>query len=327
MDGGWFGGTGILALSQPELILASASENWLGEDGSNRITIIDPKSGGFVGQIEMLVKENGIRQFNPNCTPYPVPFKSPSHVPDYVHEAPSPKSGCFPDPKGIAQGKGSDGKPYLFSGNIGTEDVAVFDLEQALQGKPVVEVAPRIQVQSGPFVIASPDGKLIAVPSRESQREDFEGNTVSIIDMDLARQGKPGAEAARVQIGTDDSKGQTRPFAGAWTPDGKQILVTNFRANSVSIVDVAMALAKKPGAEIARIPLTRPDGKPARPKGIAVTADGHYAVVAAGDKTIKASATELTGMAYVIDVPKHAVAAAVSNVGIDPYGVAIAQQR
>jgi DNA-binding beta-propeller fold protein YncE len=126
-----------------------------------------------------------------------------------------------------------------------------------------------------------------------------------------------------VQVGTDDAKGQSRPFAVAWTPDGKQIVVANFRTNNVSIVDVDMAIANKPGAEVARIPLTRGDNEPARPKGVAVTADGHYAVVAGGNNTIKASATNMTGTAFLIDLQKKAVAATVANVGIDPYGVAI----
>jgi DNA-binding beta-propeller fold protein YncE len=322
-DGGWFGGVGLLPLNSPNLLLTSASENWLGEDGSNRITIIDPKSGAFVGQIQMPVAGKGVRQLNPNCAPYDVPWKS-GPPPAYVHDAPSKEFGCWPDPESLALGKGSDGKSYLFSGNAGTDDVAVMDLERALKGEPVVEIAPRIPVQSGPFgIAASPNGKLIAVTARESGREDFEGNTISIIDVDLARQGMPGAEAARVQVGTDDPKGETRPFAVAWTPDGKQIVVANFRANNVSIVDVDMAIAKKPGPEVARIALTRSDKEPARPKGVAITADGHYAVVAGGNNTIKASATNLTGTAFVIDLQKKAVAATVANVGIDPYGVAI----
>jgi DNA-binding beta-propeller fold protein YncE len=322
-DGGWFGGVGILHLAGPDLIVVSASENWLGEDGSNRITFIDPKSGSFVGQIQMPVAGKGVRQLNPNCAPYDVPWKH-GPPPAYVHEAPSKDFGCWPDPESLAIGKGGDGKSYLFSGNAGTDDVAVMDLGRALKGEPVVEVGQRIPVQSGPFgIAASPNGKLIAVTARESGQMDFEGNTISIIDVDLARQGMPGAEAARVQVGTDDPKGETRPFAVAWTPDGKQIVVANFRANNVSIVDVEMALAKKPGAEIARIALARNDKEPARPKGVAVTADGRYAVVAGGNNTIKASVTNMTGTAFVIDLQKKAVAATVANVGIDPYGVAI----
>jgi DNA-binding beta-propeller fold protein YncE len=324
MDGGWFGGVGLLLLQRPNLLLTSASEGWLTEDGSNRITIIDPRTGAFVGQIQMPVKGEGVRQLRPDCPDYDVPWKGgPPPVVPYL--APSKQFGCWPDPESLALGKGNDGKSYLFSGNAGTEDVSVMDLDAALKGKPVVEVAPRIPVQSGPFgIAASPNGKLIAVTARESNlADDMEGNTISIIDVDLARQGKPGAEAARVQVGTDDPKALGRPFAVAWTPNGKQIVVANFRTNNISIVDVGMALAKKPGAEVARIALTRADKDPARPKGLAVTADGHYAVVAGGNNTIKASATNLTGTAFMIDLQKKALAATVSNVGIDPYGVAI----
>jgi DNA-binding beta-propeller fold protein YncE len=324
MDGGWFGGVGLLPLASPNLLLTSASEGWLSEDGSNRITIIDPKAGAFVGQIQMPVKGEGIRQLRADCPAYDVPWKmGPPPVIPYL--APSKEFGCWPDPESLALGKGSDGKSYLFSGNAGTEDVSVMDLEAALKGKPVVEIAPRIPVQSGPFgIAASPSGKLIAVTARESNLEDdAEGNTISIIDVDLARQGKPGAEAARVQVGTDDPKGLGRPFAVAWTPNGKQIIVANFRTNNISIVDVDLALAKKPGAEAARIALTRADNDPARPKGVAVTADGRYAVVAGGNNTIKASATNLTGTAFVVDLQKKALVATVTGVGIDPYGVAI----
>jgi len=270
------------------------------------------------------VKGEGVRQLRADCPDYPVPWKnSPPPVVPYL--APSKEFGCWPDPESLALGKGSDGKSYLFSGNAGTEDVSVMDLDKALKGEPVVEIAPRIPVQSGPFgIAASPNGKLIAVTARESNLEDdAEGNTISIIDVDLARQGKPGAEAARVQVGTDDAKALGRPFSVAWTPDGKFIVVANFRTNNVSIVDAEMAIAKKPGAEVARIAVTRADNQPARPKGVAVTADGHYAVVAGGANTIKASATNMTGTAFVIDLQKRAQVATVTNVGIDPYGVAV----
>jgi hypothetical protein len=54
-----------------------------------------------------------------------------------------------------------------------------------------------------------------------------------------------------------------------------------------------------------------------------VTADGHYAVVAGGNNTIKASTTNMTGTAFIIDLQKKEQVATVANVGIDPYGVAI----
>ena len=53
---------------------------------------------------------------------------------------------------------------------------------------------------------------------------------------------------------------QTRPFIPSFTPNGKEIIVPNFRANNVSIVDLEKALSGDPGAEVARIPLTRTDG-------------------------------------------------------------------
>jgi hypothetical protein len=80
----------------------------------------------------------------------------------------------------------------LFSGNAGTYDVSVMDFQQALAGEPVVEIAPRVPVQVGPFGIqASPNRKLIAVTARERADIDFLGNTISIIDVDLARTARP----------------------------------------------------------------------------------------------------------------------------------------
>jgi hypothetical protein len=76
-------------------------------------------------------------------------------------------------------------------------------------------------------------------------------------------------------------------------------------------------------AEVARIRLSRPDGQPARPKGIAVTPDGRYAIVSGGPNTIEASATNLTGMLHIIDLSARAQVAAVTGVGIDPYGLVI----
>jgi len=61
-------------------------------------------------------------------------YQSPPPAPAYVFSAPSPNFGCFPDPEFLAIGKGSDGKSYLFSGNAGTEDVSVMDLERARSG-------------------------------------------------------------------------------------------------------------------------------------------------------------------------------------------------
>src|SRR6266403_4785830 len=242
-DSGWFGAVGLLVL--PDLLVQSHSENWLTEDGSNRISLIDRKTGGLRGQIEMALGHPAH-----DCPSFPVPFVSPTPPPVVPFLTIDPQFGCWPDPEFLALGHGSDGKTYLFSGNAGTNDVSVMDLERALAGEPVVEIAPRIPVQAGPFGIkASPNGKLVAVTARERADIDFEGNTISIIDVDLARAGNANAEVARVRVGTSDPNGQTRPFTLAWTPDGREIIVANYRSNNVSIVNLRLALAHDPHAE------------------------------------------------------------------------------
>jgi YVTN family beta-propeller protein len=323
-DSGYFGAVGLLVL--PELLLVSHSENWLTEDGSNRISLIDRKNGGRRGQIEMALGHPG----HP-CPDFPVPFVSPTPPPVVPFLAPDPQFGCWPDPEFLAVGRGADGRSYLFSGNAGTNDVAVMDLQQALSGVRVVEIAPRIPVQTGPFGIkASPDGRFIAVTARESGQIDFEGNTISIIDVDRARRGLAGAEAARVRVGTDDPSAPARPFTVAWTPDGRQIIVANFRTNNVSIVDLGLALAHNPKAEVARIALTRPaeaDGQvlPARPKGTAVSSDGRFAVVAGGPRLDPTAPP--SGTVWVIDLGTRTVIGTVTGVGNDPYGLTLLERR
>lgn len=321
-DLGWFGGVGLIVL--PDLVIGSAGEGWLAETGSNRISFIDRRTGGLRGQIQMALTGPGTRQLSEGCAPFPVPFVSPTAAPINPTLAPDPHDGCWPDPEGIAIGNGNDGKRYLFSGNADTDDVSVMDLEKALAGVPVVEVAPRIPLQSGPFTIsASPNGKYIAATARESHVRDFEGNTLSIIDVDRARLGLPNAEVARVRVGTDNPVGQGRPFTATWTPDGQRIIVPNYRVNNLSVVDLQRALAHDPHAEIARIPLTRPDQQLARPKGVAVTSDGRYALVAGGPNTITTSETTYTGVLHIVDLHSFYQVATVVKVGIDPYGVAV----
>lgn len=325
-DLGWFGGVGLVVL--PDLIIGSAGEGWLAETGSNRISFIDRKTGGLRGQIQLPLTGPGTRQLSAGCAPFPVPFVSPTPAPINPILAPDPHDGCWPDPEGLAVGTGSDGKPYLFSGNADTEDISVMDLEKALAGAPVVEVGPRIPIQSGPFTIsASPNGKYIAATARESHIKDFEGNTLSIIDVDRARLGRADAEVARVRVGTSNPTGQTRPFTATWTPDGRRIIVSNFRVDSLSVVDLGLALTDPKNAEIARIALSRPDKQPAQPKGVAVTADGHYALVAGGPNTITKSETNLTGMLHIVDLQSFYQVTTVGHVGIDPYGVAVVDRR
>ena len=203
----------------------------------------------------------------------------------------------------------------------------MIDLESALAGNKTAEVA-RIPTQIGPWGIAtSPNGRWVVAANRESQRVAFEGNTISILDANLAAADPAHAEAARVLVGTSDPNVQTRPFIPSFTPDGKFIIVPNFRSNNVSIVDLDLALAHLPGAEVARIPLTRPADsdnvvRPARPKGSAVTADGRYAVISGGARTTFVP----SGTVWIIDLQTRSVAATVTGVGNDPYGLAIVER-
>jgi DNA-binding beta-propeller fold protein YncE len=316
LDSGGFGALGILLL--PELLVLSTAEGHLSEDGGNRISFVDRRTGSLRGQAELAL---GTRAAG--CPDFPVPFASP-HGPPAPLAVLSPDAswGCFPDTNGLALGRGSDGKDYLFGANGGTNDVSVVDLEAALAGDTTPEVA-RIPTQIGPWgIVATPDRRHIIAASRESQREAFEGNTLSIIDVDLARVASPDAEVARVLVGTSDPSVPTRPFIPSITPDGREIIVPNFRTDCVSIVSLSKALARDSGAEVARIPLLRPadaDGsvRPARPKGSAVTSDGRYAVISGGART----SFEDSGSVWIIDLAARSVVGTVTGVGNDPYAL------
>jgi DNA-binding beta-propeller fold protein YncE len=230
----------------------------------------------------------------------------------------SPAKPGFSCPNGVALGRARDGKRYLFTANGATDDVSVIDLERALAGEKPAEIL-RIPVQLGPWgIAATPDARLVIAASREKQLGGADGNTISIIDVDRAAAGAADAEAARVLVGTDDPKTGTRPFIPSVTPDGRFAVVPNCAADNVSIVDLEQT------AEVARIPVARPidaggRARPARPSGSAITADGRYAVITGGGRTSFAP----SGTVWIIDLEKRAVAATVTGVGNDPYGVAL----
>jgi YVTN family beta-propeller protein len=321
IDSGHFGSVGLVLL--PDMFIIGNAESHLTEDGGNRITFVDRKTGSLRGEVELALGKPGFA-----CPDFPVPFVSPHGPPSPVPLlSPNTAWGCFPDTNGITLGHGSDGKRYLFAANGGTNDVSVIDLQQALAGDKTPEII-RIPTQIGPWgITTSPNGRWVVAANRESQQVAFEGNTISIIDVDLAGIGNSNAEVARLLVGTSDPNVQTRPFIPSFTPDGKLIIVPNFRANNVSIVDLALALKHEP-AEVARIPLVRPpeaDGQvlPARPKGSAVTSDGRYAVISGGPRT----AFEPSGTVWIIDLRTRTVVATVTGVGNDPYGLTVVESR
>ena len=96
------------------------------------------------------------------------------------------------------------------------------------------------------------------------------------------------------------------------------------RANNVSIVNIERALAGNPDAEVARIPLVRPDGQPSRPRGSAITSDGRYAVISGGPSSPPFS--QELGHLYVIDLRSRKVVATVTGVGHEPYALAVVQK-
>ncbi|HYV66526.1 MAG TPA: YncE family protein [Myxococcales bacterium] len=331
IDSGHFGAVGLVLL--PDLFIVGNAESHLTEDGGNRVTFVDRKTGSLRGEVELALASEACeieRHF-------PVKFVSPNGPPNPVALlSPNATWGCFPDTNGIAVGHASNGKSYLFTANGGTDDVSVIDLERALAGDRTAEIL-RIPTQIGPWGIASsPNRRYIVAANRESQKVAFEGNTISIIDADRIEAARAAndpakAEVARVLVGTSDPNVQTRPFIPSFTPDGKQIVVPNFRSNNVSIVDLAKALAHDPGAEVARIPIVRPaepDGapvRPSRPKGSAVTADGRYAVISAGPR-VTLNPFRPTGTVSIIDLKTRSVVATVTGVGNDPYGLALVER-
>jgi DNA-binding beta-propeller fold protein YncE len=218
-------------------------------------------------------------------------------------------------------GRAVDGREYVFSANGGTGDVSVIDLARALEGDPLAEIA-RLPLQVGPWgITATPDRRHVIVANGGSQRERRSGNVLSIIDVERASTGSADAEVARVLVGTDDPEEQTHPLIPSVTPDGREVVVPNIRTDNVSIVDLAMALSGNPDAEVARIPLTRADGRTARPKGSAITSDGRFAVISAGPRSEPLSLEP--GHVYVVDLRSRLVVATVTGVGNDPYGVAL----
>ena len=318
MDSGGFGALGIVLL--PEMLVIANAENHLTEDGGNRITFVDRRTGSLRGTVELALGSPGFP-----CPDYPVPYVPPYGPPrNLAVRAPDQGFGCFPNPNGLALGRATDGSAYVFSANGGTNDVSVIDLGRALRGDARAEIG-RIPMQVGPWgITATPSRRHIIVANGGSQRDGSAGNTISVIDVDRASAGAGRAEVARVLVGTDDPSEQTHPLIPSVTPDGREVVVPNVRANNVSIVNIERALAGNPDAEVARIPLVRPDGQPARPKGSAITSDGRYAVISGGPSSPPFS--QELGHLYVIDLRSRRVVATVTGVGHEPYALAVVER-
>ncbi|MFZ1805756.1 MAG: hypothetical protein WAU36_00950 [Cyclobacteriaceae bacterium] len=320
MDSGGFGAIGAVLL--PDMLIISNAENNLTEDGGNRIGFVDRRTGSLRGTVELPLGSPDKSSRGLDCPDYPVPYVAPYGPPKNLAVLSSdPTFGCFPNPNGLALGRASNGKRYLFTANGGTNDVSVIDLERALEGDRLAEIH-RIPNQLGAWgITVTPDARHIIVAHGGSQQEDVSGNTISIINVDRASVGASDAEVARMLVGTDDPTVQTHPLIPSVTPDGREIIVPNLMVDNVTIINIELALAGDPGVEVARIPLERSNGASVRPKGSAITADGRYAVISAGPGSQPYS--QEIGYVYVIDLETRTVVGTVTGVGNDPYGLAI----
>jgi pimeloyl-ACP methyl ester carboxylesterase/DNA-binding beta-propeller fold protein YncE len=315
MDSGGFGALGIVLL--PDMLVIANAENHLSEDGGNRITFVERRTGSLRGVVELALGSPGFP-----CPDYPVPYVPPYGPPkNLTVRAPDQRFGCFPNPNGLALGRASNGSAYVFSANGGTNDVSVIDLARALRGDTAAEIG-RIPMQVGPWgITATPNGRHVIVANGGSQRDGSAGNTISFVDVDRAAAGAAGAEVARILVGTSDRSEQTHPLIPTVTPDSRDVIVPNVRANNVSIVSIERALAGAADAEVARIALTRSDGQPARPRGSAITSDGRYAVISGGPSSPPFS--QELGHLYVIDLRSRRLVATVTGVGHEPYALAV----
>jgi DNA-binding beta-propeller fold protein YncE len=297
---GNFGPVGFAVTTDGRHALVSGSEGDGDEDGGRVITVVDLTARKVLHHIELAWGKPGFP-----CPPSPIP-----------HAGPNLAFGCFTDTNGIVISPRHGG--VAFSANGGTHDVSVIDVTKALANAPGAEIG-RIPVGTGPWGIAvSPNGAWVATANRESARVDAEGNHVSLINVDKAVTGAKDAEAARFIVGTNNPSAASRPFGVAFTPDGKTLLVSNFRANNLSFVDVEKALAGELGAEVARLALATPDGRPSRPRGIVITPDGKYAAITGAPRGQPNS-----GVLWVVDIAERKTVGRVSGVGNETYLLAL----
>lgn len=276
-------------------LLVNCGEDEGSEDGGDEVTAVDVVQQQVTRRIPLRL----------NCGH---PAKCPS-----PHDSPHPTFGRYPNPTGVVVSPRHGG--LVFIGNGGLSDVSVLSLEQAMAGHTDPEIC-RVQVETGPFGLGiSPDGALVAVASRESMSHPYEGRTISLISAEFAAEGRNDAEVARVSVGSDDPAEATRPFAAAFTPDGKHVVASCFRSNTISIVDVAAAVAGRP-AEVHRLYPAAPAGVRPRPRGITMAA-GRYACIVGGEKAGPGSS-----LVWFLDLAKGEIVGTVTEVGNEAYMLA-----
>jgi DNA-binding beta-propeller fold protein YncE len=297
---GNFGPVGLAVSADGKHALVSGSEGDGDEEGGRVVTVVDLAAHKALHHIELAWGKPGFA-----CPPNPIP-----------HAGPHMTFGCFTDTNGVGISPRHGG--VAFTANGGTDDVSVIDVSKAVANASGAEIA-RIPVATGPWGLAvSADGAWVATANREDARSGVEGNTISLINVDKAVAGAKDAEAARLLVGTNNPAVASRPFTVAFTPDGKTLLASNFRANNLSFIDVQKALEGALGAEVARLALTTPDGKPSRPRGIVITPDGKFAAITGAPRGASGS-----GVLWVVDIAARKAVSRVTGVGNETYLLAL----
>jgi hypothetical protein len=83
IDSGHFGSVGLVLL--PDMFIIGNAESHLTEDGGNRITFVDRRTGSLRGEVELTLGNPGFP-----CPAFPVPFVSPSGPPTFGQPFPQP---------------------------------------------------------------------------------------------------------------------------------------------------------------------------------------------------------------------------------------------
>ncbi|HEY3302127.1 MAG TPA: YncE family protein [Candidatus Binatia bacterium] len=308
VDTGGFGPVGIALSADRKRLFVANSEGDLGVSGNTPAT----EFGGHT--VAILDHEQAMK--NPKAAVLGTID---------LGTTPDSKTGCLSNPNAIAL---SPDEKFLFVAEGGGRSVAVVDVIAR-------SVVHRVEVGEGPWGMALlPKGETLVVSNRErcpAGEKDPEGHTISFISVAKAIAKDPKAEMRRMMVGSNDPAKPSRPFGLAASPDGRWLAVANFRTNDISLVDVDKTLAGQTGAEAARVPLKRPDGQAARPRGVAFTPDGKH-IVATGGPIIRAADKNIvprSGTMWIIEAglaltdPAKAVVATVSGVGNEPYLVDI----
>lgn len=139
-------------------------------------------------------------------------------------------------------------------------------------------------------------------------------NDVSVIDIAKAVAGEPGAEIGRVPV-------EAGGFGITTSPDGTLVAQASREnpkdgkeANTISIIDVAKALAGE-DATIARIPLSTGSDDPSRPRGVAITPDSRFAAITGAPPKNGHNSS----MVWIVDLDTHKVKGRVTEIGSESY--------